>query len=439
MTGKRGNLSLYLDVRKAHLAAKCTKDVYVELPEEAGAAEDECGKLEYWLYGCRPAAQAWEEDYAGLLTSNTFKRLLSSPVVFQHAQKDLLRVVHGDDFIFVGIDDDLDYALKLMQSKYELKNRGRLGSGRSDAREVDMLGRKIKWNEWGLTWEADARHRKLAMQYFGMQENTKALTKNGYKTRAEEGASEGGCTELGPEEKKAFRMLAARLNYLAQDSPVIQFAAKEVCRKMSCPRDEDFVSLKRLVRFIVGIERVEWEYPWQDEECGTELKVFVDSDWAGCCDSRRSTSGGILMLGRHPLRTWSSTQAVVATSSGEAELYAIAEGASRGLGVQSAVKEMGIDNGSLEVRVIIAADSAAAIAFASTRGLGRMRHIEVKDLWIQSVVQSGRVNLVKVRGDKNPADVLTKYLDRAKCLGTLALCGIRVVPVVEDDRAEGGC
>ena len=50
----------YIDVKKAHLAALCRQLVFVELPEEAGAAPDECGRLVYWLYGCRPAAQAWD-------------------------------------------------------------------------------------------------------------------------------------------------------------------------------------------------------------------------------------------------------------------------------------------------------------------------------------------------------------------------------------------
>ena len=55
----------------------------------------------------------------------------------------------------------------------------------------------------------------------------------------------------------------------------------------------------------------------------------VDSDWAGCEQTRRSTSGGWIIVGQHPLQTWSSTQSVVATSSAEAELYGMNEGASR--------------------------------------------------------------------------------------------------------------
>ena len=84
-------------------------------------------------------------------------------------------------------------------------------------------------------------------------------------------------------------------------------------------------------------------------------------------------------------------------------------------------------------------DSSSAKAFASTRGLGRMRHLEVKDLWLQGLVENGRSKLQKVRGDVNPADVMTKYLDRMSCVKLLALGGMRVVTAGVSDRAEGGC
>ena len=62
-----------------------------------------------------------------------------------------------------------------------------------------------------------------------------------------------------------------------------------------------------------------------------------------------------MMVGWHPLRTWSSTQKVVATSSAEAELYSAAEGTSRALGLQSLLREMGVD-ASLE----LSTDSSSA-------------------------------------------------------------------------------
>ena len=213
---------------------------------------------------------------------------------------------------------------------------------------------------------------------------------------------------------KAFRVFAARLNYITQDDPTVQFAAKELCRKMSSATNQDFSKLKKLVRFLVGVEEVLWEYLWQNE---------------------REATASCITVGQHPLRTWSSTQSVVATSSAEAELYGMSEGASRGLGLWSMMLELGI-----EVKLFLTTDSAAAKSFSSTRGLGRMRHVEVKDLWLQELVQKGRLHMLKINGLVNVADALTKYHDRVTCRNLLARAGLRVVPVmVVHSRSEEEC
>ena len=54
----------------------------------------------------------------------------------------------------------------------------------------------------------------------------------------------------------------------------------------------------------------------------------------------------------------------------------------------------------------------AAIGIARRRGLGKIRHLDVEDLWVQSKVRDKIVDLVKVAGVDNPADILTKYVDR---------------------------
>ena len=144
---------MYLDVKKAHLAPSCEQDVYVELPAEAEVAEDDCVKLVHWLYGCRPAAHAWEEHYSHLLKTQGFRILASVPVAFSHSGRDLLGVVHGDDFIWVGVDRDLDWVLKVLEGQCELKNRGRLGFGDGDLKKIDMLGRDIEITKDGMIWK----------------------------------------------------------------------------------------------------------------------------------------------------------------------------------------------------------------------------------------------------------------------------------------------
>ena len=122
--------------------------------------------------------------------------------------------------------------------------------------------------------------------------------------------------DLQGTEATQYRALAARLNYLALDRADLQFAAKEISKYMSSPKDADWVKIKRVGRYLLGTPRYVQSFIWQDMP--RELTTFADSDWAGDKVSRKSTSGGALMCGYHLLKSWSSTQPVIALSSGEA-------------------------------------------------------------------------------------------------------------------------
>jgi hypothetical protein len=244
---------LVIDVKKAHLNPICQQDVYIELPAEAGAGPGVCGKLEHWLYGFRPAAQAWENHYAANLASQGFARGVASPVLFWNAQCDVSCLVHGDDFVFVGEPSGLDTIEDSMQQWYEVKVKARLGCEEGDAKEVEVLGRRVRCTERGYEFEADPGHRSKVLEALGFGDNTKELSVNG---KVEEEKDE---TELQGAEATSFRAIAARLNYLSQDSPDIQFAAKEVCRDMSKPSVGSWRKLKVLARFLLGRERVAWK------------------------------------------------------------------------------------------------------------------------------------------------------------------------------------
>ena len=104
-------------------------------------------------------------------------------------------------------------------------------------------------------------------------------------------------------------------------------------------------------------------------------------------------------------RTWSSTQASVTLSSGEAEYYGLVKAAGAGLGHQSFMDDLGIH---LLVRVWTG--SSAALGIASRSGLGKLRHLETHTLWVQEKVRTKAISLHKVWGEVNPADLFTKHL-----------------------------
>jgi len=211
--GRRRKLML-IDAKKAHLNSKCDEDVYIELPEECNAPEGMCGKLEYWLYGFRPAAAAWEKFYAEKFEEAGFQRGKSCGVVFYHPERDISMAVHGDDFTLVGLEEDLVWIKDLVKQWFEIKVRAIMGHEKKDDRKAVILGRTIEIDGDRFTIEADRKHRQKILEYFDMGEGTRPLSANGMKEEREDGEES---PELNREESKVYRGLAARLNFMSQD------------------------------------------------------------------------------------------------------------------------------------------------------------------------------------------------------------------------------
>ena len=109
------------------------------------------------------------------------------------------------------------------------------------------------------------------------------------------------------------------------------------------------------------------------------------------------------MFGDHCSKHWSVNQQHIALSSGEAEYYGLVRGVSQALGMRGMYRDLGVNVG-----INAYVDASAAVGIACRRGLGKVRHIELDQLWLQDQVARGRVRVFKVLGEKNLADSLTK-------------------------------
>ena len=111
------------------------------------------------------------------------------------------------------------------------------------------------------------------------------------------------------------------------------------------------------------------------------------------------------MRGHHCLRTWSVTQKCVTLSSAEAELVALVKAASEAIGLTQLAADWAL---SFSASVLV--DSSAALAVVARKGNGKLRHVRVGHLWVQQLADSEVIQFAKVRGEENPADLMTKYL-----------------------------
>jgi len=400
--GRSPELKLdFIDVRRAFFHAPCRREVYVDLP-----AEDQepgmCGKLVMAMYGTRDAPQNWEFEYTDFMNGLGFVSGKSTPCLFFHEPRNLRVVVYGDDFTVLGSEQELDWFRKQMKKRYEVEFKARLGYGQGDDKSVSLLNRPIELLPSGISYEADQRHVEIIRRDLGIGDKVRHTPFPYERVTAEELAQDS--PELEPASATQYRAVVARANYLSQDRSDIRQAVKELSRSMSCPCERDWTRLKRLGRYLTQHPRLVQNF--RRQSATKFLDVWVDTDFAGCLKTRKSTSGGVITIGDHVIKSWSNTQSVIALSSGEAEYYGMVKGASMALGIRSMLADLGV---SLQIR--LRTDASAAKGIATRRGLGKVRHIEVNQLWLQDKVNTGEIDVMKVKGEGNLADALTKPLD----------------------------
>ena len=338
-SGNKGEVVMINDVSRAFFHAPAKRKVYVQLPIEDSEKGQEylCGKLNFSMYGTRDAAQNWFDAYSQQFVHIGFQQKVASPCTFHHQQRSIRTYSHGDDYVSTGKPRDLKWLKNQFESKCQLTIQV-LGPEENQLQQVKILNRIITWdNDRGIGYEADPRHVGIPAQQLSL-ENAKPVITRGAK---EEGRTTADIEDpLVEVQSTTYRALVARCNYPSSDRPDIAFAVKDKARHMSAPRTGDWVRLKRLGRYLVGKPRMQQRFEWQ--HAPTTVCTYVDVGWAGCRESRTSTTCDVIMLGKHSVKSWSKTQALIALSSGEPELYATLKASAETLGTVPMINDYGV-------------------------------------------------------------------------------------------------
>ena len=173
----------------------------------------------------RGASQAWERDYSARLEAEGVVCGLASAAIFADAERELYLVVHGDDFAFLGYEQDLVNIKNKMQSWYQIKVRGIIGSDPGDDRQITILNRELTWDTEKLVYRADPKHRQIVLQELGLEEGrSKAL--NSPMTKDSMEAMDCDDELLAPAEATQFRALIARFFFLDKIAPTSSSPSK---------------------------------------------------------------------------------------------------------------------------------------------------------------------------------------------------------------------
>jgi hypothetical protein len=240
-------------------------------------------------------------------------------------------------------------------------------------------------------------------------------------------SAEDGALLTDPTE---YRSYAGALQYLTLTRPDIQHAVQQACLYMHAPREPHLNLVKRILRYIKGTLNFSLHL---SSSPTTSLTAYSDADWAGCPDTRRSTSGYCVYLGDN-LVSWSSKrQTTVLQSSAEAEYRAVAHAVAECCWIRQLLGEL---HQPLAWATMVFCDNVSTVYMASNPVQHRRtKHIEIDIHFVREKVSLGQVRVLHVPSTHQYADIMTKGLSSQ--MFSEFRSNLCVFPL--DAQTEGGC
>ncbi|XP_047260624.1 uncharacterized mitochondrial protein AtMg00810-like [Capsicum annuum] len=284
-----------MNVKNAFLHGDLKEDIYMKPPPGLFSlpTSDVC-KLKRSLYGLKQAPRAWFDKFWSTLLQFSFEQSNYDSFLFLRKTSTgcVLLLVYVDDIIITGTDSSLITSLQQqLKDSFHIKGLGTL---------TYFLGLEVHCDSFGVFLNQHKYTQDL-ISLAGLEDSSSVDTplELNVKYHREEG-------DLLPD-PTIFRQLVGSLNYLTITRPDISFAVQQVS------------SCKLPVIFI-----------W-----------WLDSDWAGCSDTRRSVTGWCLFLGESEISWKSKKQDRVSKSSTEAEYRAMSTACSEIVWLRGLLAEIG--------------------------------------------------------------------------------------------------
>lgn len=391
------------DVSTAFLYGNLEETIYMTQPEGFTDGTAKVCKLKRSLYGLKQSPRCWNQCFGQFLTDLGFKASEADPCLYIRTRKDrkLLIALYVDDGLIASTDQqDSEMFIKELKEKFKI----------SVGEVTCFLGLEIKQHNDSVTVSQTAYARKI-LQRFGFDECKPVATpmlkdKNvGYQE---------GDTKTTVD--FPYRQAIGALMYLMIGTrPDLAYSVGFLSRSLENPSTEDIVRVKRVFRYIAGTVNYGITYRATSDKKGI-LQCYSDSDFGGCTKTGRSTTGYVMIYAEGAITWRSQRQAIVATSTTEAEVIAASEAAKEVIWLRRLFRDI-VD---LKEVPTLQVDNRAAVKLAHNPEYHRRtKHIEIKHFFVREKVLEGKLNVEQVSTEHQVSDILTKPLTKSR---QLTLC-----------------
>ena len=320
---KNGYCSYLFDVTSAFTHADEDELIFLEPPEEEKEVYGDC----LWqalkvIYGRRKGARSWQDLFREIVLSEEAKKAgftvrvhHKCPTIFYIEEADGVMELHVDDGHACGKSEVMKAFMVYLASELELKYVCDIGVGDS----YEYLKCIRMRDETGITICPSEKYLKSALAKYGMEACTPSTSPKVLKSE-----EPGDDEPLDAEAASTFRSATLTLLYMSNERTDMQSSVRDLCCRLKEPNAGDLRRLKKVLRYGRGTSGMCTHFPAASSK-DRVLRVFSDSNWANDKDSRKSTSGAVIMCEGCRLHAHSRGQDAVALSSCEAELYAASE------------------------------------------------------------------------------------------------------------------
>ena len=393
-----------LDVSDAFLTVNQERPTVVTAVDAAGVQHRFIlGKV---LPGQRDGSLLWHRDLAGFLKTE-FGITPFGPYPSLLRNDKCLVIIHVDDMLFTGDRSYLlDVVLPAFKSRYQVSHEmvDKVGT------ELSFLKRRhVLLSKDELFIQPHVKHASKLFEMLKIKPNMHPK-----KTPAHPEINEPDETSaLNAEFSSVFRTCVGVLLYLSADLVECQFVIRYLAQCMQSPTERSYAVLRHLCLYMLGcVEhgislkmKARGSGLYHDHD-GNVLEVYSGSDWAAHKGNRKSVSSVAIFHRGCLIYSASRTQKVISLSSAEAELHAAVSSTCDSILISMCLEFLSGE----PMRTVLYIDNSAARQILQRQGVGRIRHLSVKLLWLQTRVRDGLVSVKGIESAKNVADVGTKRL-----------------------------
>ena len=409
-----------LDVKTAFLHGDLEEEIYMTQPEgfKVAGKENWVCKLKKSLYGLKQSSRQWYKRFDRFMVGLKYTRSKFDHCVYFRKLRDGLFIyllLYVDDMLIASKSQDEIEKLKTqLNQEFEMKDLG-------EAKMI--LGMEItRDRKRGKLCLSQRQYLKKVLQRFGMTEQSKPVsTPLAPHFKLSSSLSPSTDEEREYMSKVPYSNAVGSLMYaMVCTRPDISQAVGVVSRYMHDPGKEHWQAVKWILRYILNTGDVGLKFE-KDENLGQCVVGYVDSDYAGDLDRRRSTTGYVFTLAKAPVSWRSTLQSTVALSTTEAEYMAVTEAAKEAIWLQGLLEDLGV----VQKQVNVFCDSQSAIHLAKNQVFHvRTKHIDVRYHFVREIIEDEKILLQKIGTAENPADMMTKVVTSTKFKHCLDLVNI---------------